>query len=128
MVVTFDLDVRPPGPPNAVVASGPVGRRTLHGGPFANPPREARPCPKDSYRTGRIASAMPLTVKVEVDETGTYVAEVEDLPGCVTQASSFEELLKNLREAITGNIEARRSLGYAVPRDRRMRLLVETAV
>ena len=71
---------------------------------------------------------MPLTVKVEIDETGTYVAEVEDLPGCVTQGSSFEELLKNLREAISGNIKARRSLGYVVPSDRRMRLLVEATV
>lgn len=47
---------------------------------------------------------------MEVDETGMYVAEVEDLPGCVTQASTFEELLQNLREAIAGNIEARRGL------------------
>ena len=71
---------------------------------------------------------MPLTVRVEVDETGTYVAEVEDLPGCVTQASTFEELLRNLREAITGNLEVRRSMGYEVPDDRRMRLLVDAQV
>jgi predicted RNase H-like HicB family nuclease len=71
---------------------------------------------------------MPLTVRVEVDETGTYVAEVEDLPGCVTQASTFEELLRNLREAITGNLEVRRSMGYEVPSDRRMRLLVDAQV
>ena len=71
---------------------------------------------------------MPLTVRVEVDETGTYVAEVEDLPGCVTQASTFEELLKNLREAIAGNLEVRRSMGYEVPDDRRMRLLVDAQV
>jgi len=72
--------------------------------------------------------AMPLTVEVEVDETGTYVAEVKDLPGCVTQASTFEELLKNLREAIAGNLEVRRSMGYEVPEDRRMRLLVDATV
>ena len=71
---------------------------------------------------------MSLAVKVEVDETGTYVAEVEDLPGCVTQASTFDELLKNLRDAIAANLEVRRSMGYAVPKDRRMRLLVEAAV
>ena len=71
---------------------------------------------------------MPLTVRVEVDETGTYVAEVEDLPGCVTQASTFEELLRNLREAIMGNLEVRRSMGYEVPGDRRMRLLVDAQV
>ncbi len=66
---------------------------------------------------------MPLTVRVEVDETGTYVAEVEDLPGCVTEASTFEELLRKLREAIAGNIEVRRSMGYELPSDRTMRLL-----
>ena len=71
---------------------------------------------------------MPLTVRVEVDETGTYVAEVEDLPGCVTQASTFEELLRNLREAIMGNLEVRQSMGYEVPDDRRMRLLVDAQV
>jgi predicted RNase H-like HicB family nuclease len=84
---------------------------------------------REALLRGRlIITAMPLTVKVEVDETGTYVAEVEDLPGCVTQATSFDELLRNLREAISGNIEARRALGYAVPPDRRMRLHVEAAV
>ena len=71
---------------------------------------------------------MPLTVRVEVDETGTYVAEVEDLPGCVTQGSTFEELLKNLRDAIAGDLEVRRSMGYKVPEDRRMRLLVDATV
>jgi len=70
---------------------------------------------------------MPLTVKVEVDETGTCVAEVEDLPGCVTQAPTFDELLANLRDAIAGNLEVRRSMGFTVPSDRRMRLLVEAA-
>lgn len=73
-------------------------------------------------------NGMPLTVRVEVDEAGTYVAEVEDLPGCVTQASTFEELLKNLREAIAGNLEVRRSMGSVVPGDRRMRLLVDATV
>ncbi len=69
-----------------------------------------------------------LTVKVEIDETGTYVAEVEELPGCVTQGTNFEDLLKNLREAISGNLETRKSLGYAVPSDRRMRILVDASV
>ena len=71
---------------------------------------------------------MPLTVRVEVDETGSYVAEVEDLPGCVTHASTFEELLCNLREAIAGNLEVRRFMGWKVPDDRRMRLLVDATV
>ena len=75
-----------------------------------------------------IERTMPLTVRVEVDETGSHVAEVEDLPGCVTQASTFEELRSNLREAIAGNLEVRRSMGWKVPDDRRMRLLVDATV
>jgi len=34
----------------------------------------------------------------------------------------------NLREAIAGNLEVRRSRGYEVPGDRRMRLLVDATV
>ena len=75
-----------------------------------------------------IERTMPLTVRVEVDETGSHVAEVEDLPGCVTHASTFEELLSHLREAIAGNLEVQRSIGWKVPDDRRMRLLVDATV
>lgn len=39
-------------------------------------------------------------VVVEEDKDGTYVAYVPDLPGCITQADSKEELDKNIREAI----------------------------
>jgi predicted RNase H-like HicB family nuclease len=68
---------------------------------------------------------MPLSVHVKSDETGTYVGVVEDLPGCVTQGSSFEELLDNLRDAIKGDIDARRSLGWAAPSARTMRLTLD---
>ena len=35
-------------------------------------------------------------------EEGGYWAEVPALPGCATQAETFEELLQNLYEAIEG--------------------------
>jgi len=43
---------------------------------------------------------MKYRVRVEKDEDGVFVAEVPDLPGCVTQGSSREEALANVREAI----------------------------
>ena len=35
-------------------------------------------------------------------EEGGYWAEVPSIPGCATQGESLEELMENLREAITG--------------------------
>ena len=36
------------------------------------------------------------------EEEGGFWAEVPSIPGCVTQGETFEELLKNLYEAIEG--------------------------
>ena len=45
---------------------------------------------------------MKLKVIVHEAEEGGYWAEVPAIPGCVTQAESHDELLKNLHEAIEG--------------------------
>ena len=45
---------------------------------------------------------MKLKVVVHEAEEGGYWAEVPAIPGCVTQGESFEELLKNLYEAVEG--------------------------
>ncbi len=42
------------------------------------------------------------TVIVEKDESGFYVAEVVELPGCFTQAKTLEDLQKRVKEAIEG--------------------------
>jgi len=45
-----------------------------------------------------------VKVKVVVHEAeeGGYWAEVPAIPGCATQGETFEELLKNLYEAVEG--------------------------
>lgn len=43
---------------------------------------------------------MKLRVIVHDAEEGGYWAEVPAIPGCATQGDSFEELLKNLYEAV----------------------------
>ena len=45
---------------------------------------------------------MKIKVIVHEAEEGGYWAEVPAIPGCATQGENFEELLKNLYEAIEG--------------------------
>ena len=45
---------------------------------------------------------MKLKVVIHEAEEGGYWAEVPAIPGCATQADSFEELLPRLYEAIEG--------------------------
>jgi len=43
-----------------------------------------------------------LKVIVHMAEEGGYWAEVPAIPGCASQADSYEELLENIHEAIEG--------------------------
>jgi predicted RNase H-like HicB family nuclease len=45
---------------------------------------------------------MKLKVVVHEAEEGGYWAEVPAIPGCATEGDTFEELLKNLYEAVEG--------------------------
>ena len=44
--------------------------------------------------------ARQFDVVIERDEEGMYVASVPQLPGCHTDASSLDELMVEIREAI----------------------------
>ena len=54
---------------------------------------------------------MELLVTLEPDETGMIVAECPAIPGCVSQGSTETEALENIREAISGCLEARAANG-----------------
>jgi predicted RNase H-like HicB family nuclease len=45
---------------------------------------------------------MKLSVVIHEAEEGGFWAEVPAIPGCATQGESFEDLLKNLYEAVEG--------------------------
>ena len=45
---------------------------------------------------------MKLKVIVHEAEEGGYWAQVPSIPGCATQGDTFEELLRNLYEAVEG--------------------------
>ena len=50
-------------------------------------------------------------IVIHEEPTGGYWAEVPALPGCYTQGDSVEELLDNVREAISGVIEVMKEKG-----------------
>jgi predicted RNase H-like HicB family nuclease len=45
---------------------------------------------------------MKIKVVVHEAEEGGYWAEVPGIPGCATQGDTFDELLKNLYDAVEG--------------------------
>ena len=50
-------------------------------------------------------------------EDGFMVAEVPSLPGCISQGSTREEALANVREAISLHEEILRERGESLPED-----------
>ena len=51
-------------------------------------------------------------------EDGYWVAECPSLPGCVSQGTTREEAIKNIKEAIAGYILALQEDGLPVPAER----------
>lgn len=50
-------------------------------------------------------------------ESGMWIAEVPSLPGCVSQGSTREEAIANIREAIDLHLEALKAHQQPIPRD-----------
>ncbi len=49
--------------------------------------------------------AKKFTVIIEQDEDGTYVGKVPEIPGCLSQGESLDELMSNIKEAIEPCLE-----------------------
>ena len=62
---------------------------------------------------------MKLSVTIDRDEDGIWVAECPSIPGCVSQGRTRDQALQNIKEAIVGCLEVRAELGLP--------LTVETA-
>jgi predicted RNase H-like HicB family nuclease len=54
---------------------------------------------------------MKFFVTIDRDEDGVYVIECPAIPGCVSQGSTEEEALRNIRDAIRQCLEVRRERG-----------------
>ncbi len=59
---------------------------------------------------------LPYTVIVIPDrEAGGYVAQVKELPGCITQADTWQELEFMVNDAMHGWIELALDDGHEIP-------------
>lgn len=67
---------------------------------------------------------MKLKVIVHDAEEGGFWAEVPAIPGCATQGDTFEELLKNLYEAVEGCLAVQVETPAVTGKDR----IIEIAV
>ena len=63
-------------------------------------------------------------VLVYPGEDGYWVAECPSFPGCVSQGTTREEAIKNIKEAIEGYVLALKEDGLAVPEDKLDALLL----
>ena len=63
---------------------------------------------------------MKIKVVVHEAEEGGFWAEVPAIPGCVTQGETYDELMRNLHEAIEGCLSVEPD-GY--PEDENSRVL-----
>lgn len=58
---------------------------------------------------------MKYRVLLTQDEDGIYVAEVPNLPGCISDGKTRDEALANIKEAITGYIASLEKHGDPLP-------------
>ena len=54
---------------------------------------------------------MKFVVTLERDEDGVYVAECAAIPGCVSQGTTQDEALANIKDAIRQCLEVRAERG-----------------
>jgi predicted RNase H-like HicB family nuclease len=69
--------------------------------------------------------SMKLSVTLDRDEDGIWVAECPAIPGCVSQGKTKPEALKNIKEAIALCLEVRAERGLPLTIETRQ---VEVAV
>jgi len=67
---------------------------------------------------------MKLKVVVHHAEEGGYWAEVPAIPGCLTQADTWDELIKNIYEAIEACLEVDMKEIQLNPEDKVLELVV----
>jgi antitoxin HicB len=58
---------------------------------------------------------MKYRVTIEVDEDGAFVAECPALPGCISQGTTRDEALTNIKEAIEGYLASLKKHGEPIP-------------
>lgn len=58
---------------------------------------------------------MRFRILVKQDEDGIYVAEVPELPGCISQGKTREEAVANIKDAIGGYLFSLKKHNEPIP-------------
>lgn len=64
----------------------------------------------------------------EPAEEGGYTVYVPSLPGCISEGDTYDEALKNIREAIDLYIETLKDMNKPIPREKSHVVEVECTV
>jgi len=59
--------------------------------------------------------AKTFTIRFERADEGGYIVSIPEMPGCVTQAESFEEGLAMIKDALEGLLHVALEYGDPVP-------------
>lgn len=62
-----------------------------------------------------MAKVLSYKVILEPAEEGGYTAYVPSLPGCISEGDTYQEALRNIKEAIVGWIEVSEEFGDEIP-------------
>jgi predicted RNase H-like HicB family nuclease len=63
---------------------------------------------------------MRFTVTIDRDEDGVWIVECPAIPGCISQGSTKEEALDNIKEAIGLCLEVRAEMGLPLTIETRL--------
>lgn len=58
---------------------------------------------------------LPYTIQLRRYDDGTFFAEIVELPGCMTEADTAEEVLEMIEDAMGGWIEVSLAEGLSIP-------------
>ncbi len=54
-------------------------------------------------------------IVIEQDEDGLFVAECPTLPGCISQGTTHEEAIRNIKDAIQGYVASLKKHNEPIP-------------
>lgn len=63
---------------------------------------------------------LPYTIRIIPEKTGGFFAEIEELPGCMTQGDTIEEIMKNIEEAKELWLEVAIEEGIEIPQPKEL--------